>query len=516
MRLIDFFDRAADLTPDRAFVKQGPVSRSYAQSRAATHRIAAALARDGAGPGTRVGLYMPNDWRGLEAMLGLFRAGCVMVPVNMRNAVAQNAQILRDAGVEMLFFHSSCADAVAEVRAQCPALTLTVCIDAAADDAPCLADWMAPEGATAPDLPHDPQDLWTLYATSGTTGASKSVRHTHLTNLLTSMDMLHALEVHAPVRHLVVAPMTHFAGTFIFALTITGSTHVLLDSAEPEDIMATIDAERIEVLFLPLTLIYRMLSDPSLSRHDYSSLHRFVYAAAPMADEKLRQAIDIFGPVMSNFYGQAEALGPICFLPPADHRPEADAPWDQRLKSIGRPSIMRRVAILDDAGSPRPPGSPGEVAIRGWSVAQGYENNDRATAEAFRDGWYLTGDVGVMDAQGYVTLVDRKSDMIISGGFNIYPAEVERELLSHPDVQEAAVIGVPDPDWGEAVKAVVELRAGAAVDPETLIALCKSRLGSLRAPKTVEFRDSLPRNATGKVLKREIRAPYWADTGRSI
>lgn len=514
MRLIDFFDRSAALSPDKPFVKQGDVARSYAQTSDSTHRIAAALARDGFGPGARVGIYTQNDWRGLEAILGLYRAGCVMVPINVRNAVAQNAEILGDLAVEVLFFHSNFAQEVAEVRAACPNIRAAICIDGGA--MPALQDWMAPPGTRAPDLPHDPQDLWTLYSTSGTTGRSKGVRHLHLTNLVTSMDMLHALQVHGPVRHLVVAPMTHFAGTFIFALTITGGTHILMDSAEPADILAAIERERAEILFLPPTLIYRMLAEPALHAHEYSSLHRFVYAAAPMAPEKLREAIAAFGPVMSNFYGQAEALGPISFLPPEDHRPDAGAPWDQRLMAIGRPSILRRVAVVDVDGHPQPPGKPGEVAVKSWGVTPGYENNPAATEEAFRNGWYLTGDVGIADDEGYVTLVDRKKDVIISGGFNIYPAEVERELLSHPDVLEAAVIGVPDPDWGEAVKAVIELRAGAEVAAEDLIALCKSRLGSLRAPKSVVFVETLPRNATGKVLKREIRAPYWEGRSRAI
>uniref|UniRef100_UPI003565B840 AMP-binding protein n=1 Tax=Rhodosalinus sp. TaxID=2047741 RepID=UPI003565B840 len=477
MRLIDFFDRAAELDPERTFVRQGPVARSYAESRDATHRIAAALHRDGIAPGMRVGVYMPNDWRGLEAMFGLFRAGAVMVPVNVRNAVAQNAQILHDAGIRAIVFHSAFAAEVAEVRRACPELALAVCLDRATDGAPALSDWMAPAGTTASDVPHDPQDLWTLYATSGTTGRSKSVRHTHLTNLVASMDMLHALEVHGPVRNLVVAPMTHFAGTFIFALTVTGGTHILMDGPAPGEILAAIEAERAQILFLPPTLIYRMLAEPALGRHDYSSLHRFVYAAAPMAGEKLREAVAAFGPVMSNFYGQAEALGPISFLPPEDHAPEADEAGRARMASIGRPSILRRVRVVGADGTPLPPGTRGEVAVRSWGVTPGYEGNAEATQAAFRDGWYLTGDIGIADAEGYVTLVDRKSDMIISGGFNVFPAEVERALLSHPDVLDAAVIGVPHPDWGEAVTAVIEPRPGAEVAPETLIALCRDQLG---------------------------------------
>lgn len=510
MRLIDFFDRSAALTPNSVFVKQGGVSRSYAQSQAATHRIAAALIRDGFGPGTRVGVYMPNDWRGLEAMFGFWRAGCVMVPVNARNAVTQNAQILADAGAEVVFYHSGFARELDEVRAACPNVALTICIDDG------MEGWMAPEGTQAPHIAQAPDDLWTLYSTSGTTGKSKGVRYTHLSNMVACMDMLHALQVHGAVNHLVVAPMTHFAGSFIFALTVVGGTHILLDSVEPEAILAAIEAERAHTLFLPPTIIYRMLSSPDLGRHAYSSLQRFAYGAAPMAPQKLREAIAAFGPVMTNFFGQAEGIGPICFLAPEDHRPDAGGVWEDRLMSIGKPSILRQVAIVDDDGQPQPPGTRGEVAVRSWGVTQGYEKNPQATAEAFKNGWYLTGDIGVADAEGYVTLVDRKKDMIVSGGFNIYPAEVERELLSHPDVQEAAVIGVPDPDWGEAVKAVVELRAGGAVSEAELIALCKDRLGSMRAPKSVEFRDELPRNATGKVLKREIRAPFWEGYERAI
>jgi acyl-CoA synthetase (AMP-forming)/AMP-acid ligase II len=289
-----------------------------------------------------------------------------------------------------------------------------------------------------------------------------------------------------------------------------------MDSPAPGEILAAIEAERAQVLFLPPTLIYRMLADPARARHDYSSLHRFVYAAAPMAEDKLRDAVATFGPVMSNFYGQAEALGPISFLPPEDHAPEAGDAAPARLASIGRPSILRRVRVVDDTGAPVPPGTPGEVAVRSWGVTPGYEGDAEATRAAFRDGWYRTGDIGVADAEGYVTLVDRKSDMIVSGGFNVFPAEVERALLSHPDVLDAAVIGVPHPDWGEAVTAVIEPRPGAEVAPDTLIALCKARLGSLKAPKTVEFRERLPRNATGKVLRREIRAPYWAGRDRAI
>jgi acyl-CoA synthetase (AMP-forming)/AMP-acid ligase II len=515
MRLIDFFDRAAALYPDRIFVKQGAVERTYRESQASTHRIAAALQRDGLAPGARIGLYTQNDWRGLEAIFALGRAGCVMTPVNARNAVKQNVAILRNHGVEALFYHSAFAGEVAQVRAACPGIRLFVCLDAAGAD-PDLAEWMAPEGATAAEVAHRPEDTWAIYSTSGTTGESKGVVHTHLTNLVTSMDMLHAMRLHEGVRHLVVAPMTHFAGTFVFALTVLGSTHVLHDSVQPSRILADIDAERIQVLFLPPTVIYMLLAEPALPEHDYSSLSTFAYAAAPMAPDKLKRAIAAFGPVMTNMFGQAEALGPVCFLPPEDHRPGESALWEARLRSIGRPSIMRQVEIVDDAGRLLPPGEPGEVVIRSWGVAPAYLDNPAATEDAHRHGWYHTGDIGTKDAEGYVTLIDRKKDMIVSGGFNVYSAEVEQALLAHDAVLEAAVIGVPDEKWGEAVKAIVELQPGRAVATDELIALCKRELGSVKAPKSVEVWESLPRNATGKVLKRQIRDRYWEGRERKI
>ncbi|MGP1254368.1 MAG: AMP-binding protein [Kiloniellales bacterium] len=516
MRLIDFFDRAAALYPERIFVKQGKVERSYRESQKATHRIAAALQYNGFRTGARIGLYTHNDWRGLETIFGLCRAGCVMTPVNARNALRQNIGILKSHGVEALFFHSAFAEDVGQVAAACPDIRLFVCLDRACGDHPKLTDWMAPEGTVANEVPHCPEDLWAIYSTSGTTGESKGVCHTHLTNLVTSMDMLHAMRVHEAVRHLVVAPMTHFAGTFIFALTIVGSTHLLHDKVEPAEVLAAISAERIEVLFLPPTAIYRLLAEPDLRAHDYSSLSTFAYAAAPMASDKLKQAISAFGPVMMNMFGQAEALGPVCFLPPEDHRPGDGEIWEQRLRAIGRPSIMRQVEIMDETGRLLPPGEAGEVVIRSWGVTPGYLNDPVATEEVKRHGWYHTGDIGTKDSDGYVTLVDRKKDMIVSGGFNVFSAEVEQVLLSHEAVLEAAVIGVPDETWGEAVKAVVELHPNRQVPPETLIALCKRELGSVKAPKTLEIRDSLPRNATGKVLKRQIRDLYWAGHARKI
>jgi len=365
MRLIDAFDRAATLWPANVFVRQGAFESRYAASAARTHRIAAALQRDGHGPGTRIGLYTANDWRGLEAMLGIWRAGCVLVPVNVRNSVQQNAGILRTREPVVLFFHSDFAQEVEQVFAACPGLRGGVCLDRDQGPHPGLEAWMAPEGSRAAEFPWQPLDPWTLYSTSGTTGASKAVAHTHLSNLVTSMDMLFSMRVFEAKRHLVVAPMTHFAGTFLFALTMTGSTHVLLPRVDAAEVLATIERERIQVTFMPPTVVYALLAHPDVRRHDYRSLEHFVYAAAPMATDKLVQALEVFGPVMMNMYGQAEAIGPISSLRPEEHRPGDGEPWARRLRSIGRSSLMRQVEVMREDGSFAAPGEAGEVVVVG-------------------------------------------------------------------------------------------------------------------------------------------------------
>jgi acyl-CoA synthetase (AMP-forming)/AMP-acid ligase II len=235
-----------------------------------------------------------------------------------------------------------------------------------------------------------------------------------------------------------------------------------------------------------------------------------------MSVEKLKKAIAVFGPVMAGGYGQTEAPVSIAFLPPAEHFQGGELGSDERLSSAGRPSPLIRVEILDDDNQIMKTDETGEICVRGDLVMKGYYNAPELTAQTIVDGWLHTGDIGHLDADGYLHITDRKKDMIISGGFNVYPSEVEQVIWSHPKVQDCAVIGVPDADWGEAVKAVVELNPGETVTGEELIALCKSGLGSVRTPKTVDFVDALPRSTVGKVLKKDLRDSYWAETSRAI
>jgi acyl-CoA synthetase (AMP-forming)/AMP-acid ligase II len=291
---------------------------------------------------------------------------------------------------------------------------------------------------------------------------------------------------------------------------------VILPKAEPRAILDAITRHRVTDLFLAPTVVYRLMETQGISDRDLSSLRYLLYAAAPMSTEKLRRAIEVFGPVMMECYGQVEAFCGISFMHPEEHFVDGRVAPESRLASCGRPYPLVNVEIHNGIGNPVPVGESGEICVRGDIVMKGYYRAPDKTAETVVDGWLHTGDIGHFDKDDYLFITDRKKDMIISGGLNIYPSEIEQVIWSHPAVQDCAVIGAPHDDWGEAVTAVVEPNPGAQVDAAELIALCKDRLGSIRAPKHVDVVETLPRSANGKVLKRTIRERYWTGQVRRV
>ena len=281
-------------------------------------------------------------------------------------------------------------------------------------------------------------------------------------------------------------------------------------------IFGAIAKHAVTEFFLPPTVIYKLLEIPGIEKIDMSSVKYLMYGAAPMSVDKLKKAINLWGPIMAGGYGQTEAPASISNLPPDHHFVNGKLAPDERLASVGRPNPLIRVEVMNDANAILPRGETGEICVRGDLVMKGYYKQPDKTAETVINGWLHTGDIGHLDAEGYLHITDRKKDMIISGGFNVYPSEVEQVIWSHPAVQDCAVIGVPDEKWGEAVKAVVELNPGQSVSADELIALCKQQLGSVMAPKTVDFIASLPRSTVGKVLKKDLREQYWQDSGRKV
>lgn len=517
MLATDFFERGVARYADNILVADETVSVTYRQMSEVADSAARALIASGVSPGDRIAILSPNHPMVLACQYATIKAGGVCVPANYRNLPADTVKQFKSLEVNWLFFHSSLADHVAGIRDQIPGVHGMVCIDQTTDLAPCLSDWLrdAPRGVVFPERTMD--DPAVILTTSGTTGQPKGAVHSHRsweTMVASFYAMTHFDE---PPRHLVVAPLTHAAGVYHWTLLGLGGTNILAPSADPETILQMIEKHRISVLFLPPTAIYMLLAHPNLGKYDYSSLRYFLYGAAPMSVDKLKEAFAAFGPVMVQCYGQSECLMMGTILTREDHaKILSDPDLHHRIAAAGREGPFCRVEIMNDEGVLLPQGERGEIVMSSQFVMSGYYNNPEATAETRAGIWHRTGDIGYKDKDGYVYLLDRKKDMIISGGFNVYPGEIEQAVLGHPCVRDCAVVGVPHEKWGEAVLAAVELKPGQPFDKEGFLAFCKQRLGSVKAPKLVEVWDSLPRSTVGKTLRREVRARYWEGRDRAI
>jgi len=516
MRLIDFFDRGVALDPERACLADKHRSLSFREVQRRTHRIANQLIAGGLTPQAVGAVLSPNDIDAFSCILGILRGGGAWMPLNARNAVDDNIAILQDNECRFLFYHSAFAEAAEQIRAQVTSLLGLVCIDRPNGDDPEFGSWLATASEEACYVPALPTDIASIWPSGGTTGRSKGVMLTHLNFATMIANFVTSMPTRRPPVHLVAAPMTHAAGCIAFPLLALGATQFVIPSADPLEIMRAIDTQKITTLFLPPTVIYMMLGHPDVRKFDYSSLTHFIYAAAPMSAKKLEEALQIFGPVMAQTFGQAEAPMLCTFLSPEEHLVVGDPVLEKRLMSCGRPTLFTQVEIMDDDGRILPPNEKGEIVVRGNLVMRGYYKNPKATEEASRFGWHHTGDIGMKDEDGYFYIVDRKRDMIISGGFNLYPSEIEQVLWAHEAVEDCAVVGVPDEKWGEAVKAIVQVKSGAVVTIEELAAFCRARLGGMKTPKSLEIWDQLPRSPVGKVLKRKIRDHFWAGRARNV
>ncbi|HWN27246.1 MAG TPA: AMP-binding protein, partial [Actinomycetospora sp.] len=339
----------------------------------------------------------------------------------------------------------------------------------------------------------------------GTTGRPKGVMLTDRNLETMSAITLMSYPFEGRPTYLALAPLTHAAGVLCFPVMALGGEVVVMAKPDVEKFLMLAKKHRVTHTFLPPTLIYMVLGHEALDSTDLRSLQCFWYGAAPMSVARLEEALERIGP-MAQLFGQSEAPMMVSTMSPAQHRLPSGAVARSRLASAGRPSPLVTVAIMSDAGDLLPTGERGEIVVRGSLVMAGYYRNSEATAEVSAHGWHHTGDIGYLDADGYLFIVDRAKDMVITGGFNVYSAEVEQALMAHEAVRDCAVIGLPDELWGERVTAVVELAPGTEVSRDDLTAFVKERLGSVKAPKQIEFWDSLPRSTVGKVLKTDVRA----------
>jgi fatty-acyl-CoA synthase len=521
VRAIDYFDKAAEAFPDRIALIDGDTRCTYRELRAASEKIARAMRAAGLGDEDRVAIHSPNDARVLMCMLSILRAGGTWVPINYRNALDANAEFMKYAETRWLFYHSSFAEQVRDLRSRVPALRHLVCIDAENRGNLSLAQFM--EQGVQGELPDwadprgNPNRLVGLVATGGTTGPAKGVRVTN-----DSWGAFLEMAAHywqcadgAPVC-LTTAPLSHAAAPVAFAMFGLGATNVVLPRFDGAAVLQSIELHRVTHVFLPPTAFYALLAHPDVRRLDHSSLRLLLLAASPVSPDRFREGVEIFGPCMCQCYGQTEVPMLMTWLDQETVAAAAAGDHPERLRSCGKATYGVRLGIMDEQGHLLPSNEPGEIVARGALVTPGYHNLPEATAEVRTFGWHHTGDMGYSDEHGYFYIVDRKKDMIISGGFNVFSAEVEACLMAMPEVYECAVVGIPHETWGEAVKAFVVLRKGSSLTEQEVIAHCKNKLGGVKAPKSVEFCGEIPKTPAGKIDRKKLRAPYWEGADRMV
>ena len=498
----------ASIRPDHIALIFGKERTSYRQLDERATRIANGLSGLGLTPKGRVAVLARNSGVYFELLFGIMRAGMTILPLNWRLAAPEIIYILQDAGIECLFYEQDFAAIVDAAREQCRTLRTTMAIDGR--DRSGLTAWRDRQPISRPEIHPDPEDVMIQFYTSGTTGHPKGVQISHRSSrAMREMEVAGQEDWQSWSSDdvaIVALPNFHLSGTsWALQWLARGATCVIQPQVDAEASLNAIEEHGVTQIMTIPTAIQMMLDHPRFESIDTSSLRNIFYGGMRMPAPLLRRARAALSASFIQIYGMTEHNGSVCYLTPSDHiRADAD---EDLLKSCGRPLPHVSMRIMDADGRDLPAGQVGEVCISSPSLMNGYWNRADLAGEVMFGHHYRTGDAGYINAEGYLFLVDRVKDMIVSGGENIYPAEVERILHEHPDVHEVAVIGVPDERWGEAVKAVVVCK-GDALTAEDVIDFARGRIASYKLPKTVDFVDALPRNANGKIVKRDLRARY--------
>ncbi len=495
MNLSEWLYRTAQRCPKAPALMSGTkLVSDYAGFNASAAALGGALAARGVGPGDRVGIFMTNRVEYLIALYGIWYCGAAVIPINAKLHIAEAAWILENAQASLCIVSDNVADGLSE-RSSCPLIS----VDNSAFETLCRHTPL-----TKP-VPRAAQDMAWLFYTSGTTGRPKGVMiSSENLSAMTQAYFEDVDDVSAGDATLYAAPMSHGAGIYNFMHVMRGTRHVVPESGvfDPSEILELSSVIKGVSMFAAPTMVRRLVDVARETGQSGTGIKTIIYAGGPMYLADIVDAVDVMGPRFVQIYGQGECPMGITALSRHDVADRSHARWRQRLASVGMAQSISEVRIVGDDGQPLSPGNTGEITVRGRAVMAGYWQNDKATAETIRDGWLWTGDRGHMDADGYVTMVDRSKDMIISGGSNIYPREIEEVLLEHPAVHEVAVVGTPHADWGEEVVAFVVGK----VDSASLDALCLDRIARFKRPKHYRFVAALPKNNYGKVLKTELRA----------
>ncbi len=487
---------------------------TYGELDARSNQVANAFRAAGVGFGDRVAFIEKNGIEFFDVTFGLAKLGAVIVPVNWRLAATEMLQIIDDAGAEVIVAGTEFFGHVQAIENRLSNVHTVVAVGAH-ERWPAFNEWIAGHPNDDPGVESDREDVALQLYTSGTTGLPKGVMLTNSNFLGLTLNIAAEWGFTDDSMNLAVMPMFHIAGSgWALVGLYSGCTNVLLRDVDPVAILEAIPRHGITNMLLVPAVIQFVLMTPSVSTTDFSTLRSLVYGASPISDDVLIKGIQRFGCDFVGVYGLTETTGAITQLKSSDHDPEQRP---HLLRSCGKPHPWVEVRIVNQNGDDVPTGTVGELWTRSSQNMSGYWGKPQATAATITsDGWVKTGDAGYLDEDGYIYLYDRVKDMIVSGGENVYPADVENVLMAHPGVCDVAVIGVPDEKWGEAVKAVVVPAAGTAPTEAELIAYARERLAGYKLPKSVDFAPALPRNPSGKLLKRELREPYWEGVERRI
>ena len=520
MNIGKLLTKSARTFPENLAISQGSRKLTYAQFNARTNCLANGLYKLGVQQRDNVAVLMYNCPQMLEAMFAGFKAGFGVVPINFRLHPKEFAFIIDHSQAKVVIVSPEFNEAIMDIRDQIPQAHHIITVSGAQGEFLDYEALLSAESDQFEDVDVAPDDVAWLFYTSGTTGQSKGAMLTHRNLLAMTMnfyaDMCPDFGPNDVALH--AAPLSHGSGCYALPNIGKAAANIILESKsfDPELVLKAIETYRVTNMFAAPTMIKRLIDSPAVDRYDHSSLKALNYGGAPMLVEDLIKAMQKLGSCLVQLYGQAESLMTITYLSHEDHVLEGNPAQMKRLASAGIQRTDVEVKIFDADDNELPPGEMGEIVTRSDIVMKGYWRNPQATAETLRNGWLHTGDMGYIDGRGYLFIMDRSKDMIISGGENIYPREIEEVIVQHPAVREVAVIGVPDAEWGEGIKAVVSIVPGGAVTETELIDFCKDYIASYKKPKSVDFVDELPKNNYGKIVKRELRAKYWEGQGRKV
>lgn len=490
---IQMLYRGTRLNPEGEALVDGPVRMTYRELLARVEAIASFLQERLPEPQARIGVCGHNNWHHVVMMLGVFASGHIWVPLNPRNSKAELAGIVDAADLALIAADEDFLPLFAE--SDCPLILMSG--DAGADiDVAGLCETY--RGRRQADIEHLVDHIAAIKFTGGTTGNPKGVLQPYRAFMSCIASMFATFGFNQDERMLAVAPLTHGAGTFLLPVLGVGGCIIVLDGAKAPQISEVILSEGITASFMPPTLIYSLVDHALAKGVRYDRFKHLIYGAAPMPATRIRQAQEIFGPHIAAIYGQTEAPTMIAAITARELAEGVN------IESVGRPCPFNDVQIMAPDGTIMPPGELGEVVVRGDLVMRGYLNRPDLTEQTIVDGWLHTGDLGMFDERGYLYLKDRLRDVIISGGFNVYPADVEAVLSTHPDIMNVAVIARPDDYWGQRVEAAVVLSEGCSTTPEDLVQFAKAELGSVRAPKAIHTLPNMPVNAVGKVTRLNV------------